>query len=70
METMLGKFQADLGNVSGEIRSLQASQLPTQAVPCLCEAGHSRIMSWQPAESGNKCAQGAFTSTIPVLVDR
>ena len=23
METMLGKFQADLGNVSGEIRSLQ-----------------------------------------------
>ena len=27
METMLGKFQADLGNVSGEIRSLQACHL-------------------------------------------
>ena len=29
METMLGRFQADLGNVSGEIRSLQARA-------CLC----------------------------------
>ena len=27
METMLGKFQGDLGNVSGEIRSLQARGL-------------------------------------------
>ena len=30
METMLGKFQADLGNVSGEIRSLQVQALLTE----------------------------------------
>ena len=36
METMLGKFQADLGNVSGEIRSLQARLYFFVALCCKC----------------------------------
>ena len=34
METMLGRFQADLGNVSGEIRSLQVCLHLPQALRC------------------------------------
>ena len=34
METMLGRFQADLGNVSGEIRSLQARSCLTSCRVC------------------------------------
>ena len=44
METMLGKFQADLGNVSGEIRSLQVRQAPTQIDACHCAADLPSIL--------------------------